>query len=141
MSMTQMAFLNRSEMPTNAKIQEHLQGLGYDFEFVNKEALMGGMPGGREFRMNGKRTMVQVFTNTTEEFLDEFDEIEFRPEGKDTAISFIWGADFVAGTCVLLLSLALIDLCDALSYYLDDQMEYTREMHLDDLPVLLKEIR
>jgi hypothetical protein len=81
MSMTQMAFLNRSEMPTNAEIQKHLQGLGYDFEFLDKEALMGGMPGGREFRMKGKKTLVEVYTRTTEEFFNEFDEIEFRPEG------------------------------------------------------------
>ena len=34
MSMTQIAFLKKAELPTNKQIQESIQNLGYDFKIL-----------------------------------------------------------------------------------------------------------
>ncbi len=59
---------------------------------------------------------------------------------QDTAISFVWGADFAAGACIGLISIALIDLSNAFVYYMDDHFKYTREMLLADTPQFLAEL-
>ena len=56
------------------------------------------------------------------------------------AISFVWGADFAAGACIGLISIALIDSGQALIYYLDDEMKYSREMLIADTPQFLNEL-
>lgn len=57
---------------------------------------------------------------------------------EDIVISFVWGADFTAGVSIALISVALIDACDALIYYLDDEMKYSKEMLLEDIPQFLQ---
>ena len=59
---------------------------------------------------------------------------------QDTVVSFIWGADFAAGASIGLISVALIDKCNALIYYLDDEMAYSKEMLLADTPEFIKEL-
>ena len=59
---------------------------------------------------------------------------------QDTAILFVWGADFAAGACIGLISLALMDQSNALIYYMDDQLKYSREMLLADTPLFLAEL-
>ena len=56
-------------------------------------------------------------------------------------IIFNWGADYSAGAIIGLISLALIEFCNSKVYYLDDEMEYTKQMLLDDTPQFLNEIQ
>ena len=55
-------------------------------------------------------------------------------------ISFIWGADFAAVASIGLISVALIDKSNALIYYLNDEIVYSREMLLNDTPEFLKKL-
>ena len=88
----------------------------------------------------------QTYFETFVDFADntivanEADWLKSDITNQDTAISFVWGADFAAGACIGLISLALTDLSKALIYYIDDQMKYTREMLLADTPQFLAEL-
>ena len=141
MSMTQIAFLRKADLPTNGQIQDTIQKLGYDFKILSgldKQIDEDGL----ECSINGYQTYfetyVDIATNTIDD--NEADWITDITE-QDTAISFVWGADFAAGACIGLISLALIDHSDALIYYMDDQMKYSRKMLVADTPQFLVELQ
>ncbi|MBD1428956.1 hypothetical protein [Sphingobacterium litopenaei] len=141
MSMTQIAFIRKADLPTNGQIQETIQKLGYDFKILSgldKQIDEDGL----ECNINGHQTYfetyVDIATNTIED--NEADYITDITD-QDTAISFVWGADFAAGACIGLISLALIDHSNALIYYMDDQMKYSREMLVADTPQFLEELQ
>ena len=139
--MTQIAFLRKADLPTNGQIQDTIQKLGYDFKILSgldKQIDEDGL----ECSINGYQTYfetyVDIATNTIDD--NEADWITDITE-QDTAISFVWGADFAAGACIGLISLALIDHSDALIYYMDDQMKYSRKMLVADTPQFLVELQ
>lgn len=141
MSMTQIAFLRKLELPTKGQIQEQIQKLGYDFQiFDDLERKLGD--DGIECSINGHRTYFETYLSEANDLISELEAKWIEPDLKnqDTAISFVWGADFSAGACIGLISVALIDLSDALVYYVDDQMKYTREMLIEDTPQFLEEL-
>ena len=43
MSMTQVAFLKKADLPTKKEIQDHIQGLGYDFFILNESENLFGI--------------------------------------------------------------------------------------------------
>jgi hypothetical protein len=138
MSMTQMAFLRKADIPTNEQIQHTIQKLGYDFKILSeleKQIDQDGL----ECIINGHQTYFETHVDIADNAItdNEADWIKSDITNQDIAISFIWGADFAAGACIGLISLALTDLSNALIYYMDDQMKYTREMLLADTPQFL----
>lgn len=141
MSMTQIAFLRKVDLPTNRQIQEQIQKLGYDFQiFDDLERKLGDE--GIECSINGYQTYFETYLNETNDLISELETEWIKPDltNQDTAISFVWGADFSAGACIGLISIALTDLSNALVYYMDDQMKYTREMLIADTPQFLAEL-
>jgi hypothetical protein len=139
MSMTQIAFLRNADMPTNRQIQEAIQKLGYDFKILNdleKQIDQDGL----ECSINGHQTYFECYVDLAKHVIDEADWIKPDLTNQDIAISFVWGADFAAGACIGLISIALIDLSNTLVYYMDDQMKYTREMLVVDIPQFLNEL-
>lgn len=138
MSMTQMAFLRKAEIPTNRQLQETIQNMGYDFkilENLDKEINQDGL----NCSINGHQTYFETYLAN----VDEIDESWIQKDltNEDSTISFIWGSDFAAGLCIGLISIALIDQSKALIYYMDDQMKYTREMLIEDASQFLKELK
>lgn len=141
MSMTQIAFLRKADLPTNGQIQDTIQKLGYDFKILSgldKQIDEDGL----ECIINGHQTYFETYVDIATNIIDD-NEADWITDitDQDTAISFVWGADFAAGTCIGLISLALIDHSDALIYYMDDQMKYSREMLVADTPQFLKELQ
>ncbi len=141
MSMSQVAFLREQEIPTNMQIENHIQQLGYDFKILN------GIEGiidqdGFECSINGRETYFETDVAKAMSVISENDAEWIKPgiTDQDCAISFMWGSDFAAGACIGLISVALIDLSNALIYYLDDEMKYSREMLLADTPEFLAEL-
>lgn len=139
--MTQIAFIRKADLPTNKQIQEVIQKLGYDFEILDdleKHIDENGL----ECSINGHKTYFETYLDATENVIAETDAEWIKPDltNQDTAISFVWGADFSAGACIGLISIALIDLSNALVYYMDDQLKYTREMLMADTPQFLAEL-
>jgi len=141
MSMTQIAFLKKTDIPTNRQIEEIIQQLGYDFKILN-EPERKIEQGGLDCSINGYKTYFETYIDTANSviFENEADWIIKDITNEDTAISFIWGADYTAGACISLISVALIDLNNALVYYLDDQMKYSREMLMEEMPQFLAEL-
>lgn len=140
--MTQIAFLKAEHLPTNKQIQDTLQALGHDFQMltpleqqINDEGL--------ECSINGHQTYFETYVSDAGKTLSEHDADWIRPDITDQnlAISFVWGADFAAGACIGLISIALIDKSNALIYYMDDQMKYSREMLAADTPLFLEDLR
>lgn len=141
MSMTQVAFLRKAEIPTNEQIQDTIQKLGYDFKILSgleKQIEQDGL----ECSIKGHHTYFETYVDFANNSIvdNEADWVKSDLTNQDTAISFVWGADFAAGACIGLISIALIDLSNALIYYMDDQMKYTREMLLADTPQFLAEL-
>ncbi|PAM95737.1 hypothetical protein B4N84_06475 [Flavobacterium sp. IR1] len=141
MSMTQIAFIRKADLPTNRQIQEVIQKLGYDFKIFDD--LEGHISeDGLECSINGRQTYFETYIDEANNTISETEAewIESDLTNQDTAISFVWGADFSAGACIGLISIALIDLSNALVYYMDDQIKYSREMLIEDTPQFLAEL-
>lgn len=139
MSMTQVAILRKSEIPDNDKIEKDIQRLGYNFEIINKEEdILSG--NGLECKINGHKTYFETYVENPTQIANEIDFIKSDLSNEDVGITFVWGADFAAGACIGLISIALIDNCNAKIYYLDDEMKYTREMLINDMPQFLIEL-
>ena len=141
MSMTQIAFLSKADLPTNGQIQETIRKLGYDFKISGgheKQIDQDGL----DCSINGHQSYFETYVDTADNVIADNEADWVKPDmtDQDTAISFVWGADFAAGACIGLISLALTDLSNALVYYMDDQMKYTREMLLADTPQFLEEL-
>jgi hypothetical protein len=139
MSMTQIAFLKKADIPTNEQVQQSIQQLGYDF------LILGDLKNhidqnGLNCQINGQKTYFEVYFDSATEITKEAGWIRTDLTDQDTAVSFVWGADFAAGACIGLISIALIDQCNALVYYIDDQLRYTREMLVVDTPQFLSEL-
>lgn len=138
MSMTQIAFLKKVDIPTNRQLQDIIQQLGYDFKVLSgleKQIDQDGI----ECSINGHQSYFETYVDLADKVMadHEADWIKQDITNQDTAISFIWGADFAAGACIGLISIALIDNSNALIYYMDDQIKYSREMLLADTPQFL----
>jgi hypothetical protein len=141
MSMTQIAFLRKADIPTNRQIQDTIQKLGYDFKILSElEKRIDN--NGLECSINGHQTYFETYVDIASDALAENEAgwIKSDLSNQDTAISFVWGADFAAGACIGLISVGLIDHCKALVYYMDDQMKYTKEALLADTPQFLNEL-
>jgi hypothetical protein len=141
MSMIQIAFLRGADVPTNGQIQDAIQKLGYDFKILSsleKQIDQDGL----DCSINGHNTYFETYVAIAENAIIDNEASWIQPDitDQDIAISFTWGADFAAGACIGLISIALIDLSNALVYYIDDQMKYTREMLVEDTPQFLAKL-
>jgi len=139
MSMTLVAFLKKADTPKKSEIEKNIRELGYEFEILDDFENLYEIDG-IECVINGQKTFFEVYFNNPTEITNDFDFVKKDLTDQDTAISFIWGADFAAGASIGLISIALIDKCNALIYYLDDEIVYSREMLIDDSSEFLKEL-
>lgn len=141
MSMTQMVFLREANIPTNRKIEESIQRLGYDFNMLSDLEKQIGQEG-LECSINGHKTYFETYVDVVNNAITENEADWIKPDltNQDIAISFVWGADLAAGGCIELISIALTDLTNALVYYMDTRTKYTREMLLSDASLLLDEL-
>jgi hypothetical protein len=139
MSMTQVAFLRKAEIPSKTEIEESINELGYEFKILDDFDNLYDQKG-LCCTINGHETFFEIYFDKSDKMSNDNDWIKSELTDQDTAISFIWGADFAAGVCIGLISIALIDRSQALIYYLDDEMKYSREMLIDDTPLFLNEL-
>jgi len=91
-------------------------------------------------QINGQDAYFEVYIESAADAINEAGWILTDLTDQDTAVSFVWGADFAGGACIGLVSIALIDYCNAIVYYMDDQMRYTREMLIADTVQFLSEL-
>ncbi|XZC80823.1 hypothetical protein ACSIGC_06860 [Tenacibaculum sp. ZS6-P6] len=137
--MTQAAFLKKADLPNKIEIEKTIRELGYEFEILDDFENFYGIDG-LECKINGQKTFFEIYFEEPNEITTDFDFIKRDLTEQDTVVSFIWGADFAAGASIGLISVALIEKCNALIYYLDDEIAYSKEMLLADTPDFIKEL-
>lgn len=137
--MTQTAFLKKADLPNKVEIEKNICKLGYDFEIIDDFENFYGIDG-LECKINGQKTFFEIYFEKPSEVADNFEFIKKDLTDQDTAISFIWGADLAAGISIGLISIVLIEKCNALIYYLNDEMAYSKEMLLTDTSEFIKEL-
>lgn len=139
MSMTQVALLQRAEIPSKEKIQAHLNTLGYPFQFTDfVEPILESKQ--LDCNIIGHATSFELYYEDSASVINEWTWLNNYNPKQDTVMFFVWGADFAAAACIGLICIALIDLSDANIYYLDDELTYTREMLVKDTPHYLYEL-
>ncbi len=141
MSMTQVAILKKSDLPVLSKLDSNIQKMGYDFNIIADNKNVFFDEAGLTCTINGHETYFEIYMEDPSAIIHEFAFIQSDLSDEDIAISFVWGADFGAGASIGLISIALIDNCNALIYCLDDEMKYTRAMLLEDMPSFLNELK
>jgi len=139
MSMTQIAFVNKTAIPELEKVERDIQRLGYNFEIKNKEDGLISR-NGLECLINGHNTHFETYIEQPSEITNKLDFINSDITNEDVAIIFVREADFAAGACAGLISIALIDNCDAKIHYLEDEMKYTREMLISNTSRFVNEL-
>ena len=139
MSMTHVAFLRKADIPRKTEIERIIKGLGYDFKILEDSEIITELDG-LSCSINGHETFFETSFDQPTEITNGFDWIKPDLTIHDIAISFIWGADFAAGVCIGLISIALIDQGQALVYHLDDEMKSSREMLVADTSQFLSEL-
>ena len=137
MSMTMIAFYPKAKSPTKVELESEIGKLNYGFKFLEDFESINEFGG--TCQLNGKETFFETYVESKEEILNEYDFLNKDIEEFDSGISFIWGADFIAGACIGIISTALMDLCDAKIVYVDDETWYTRQMLLDEIPIFIEE--
>ena len=137
MSMTMIAFYSEAKAPTKAELESEIAKLNYDFKFLEEFEGIDGFAGSCE--LNGIKTFFETNVESIDEILNAYNFSKKDLSGYDTGISFIWGADFMAGACIGIISSALIELCGAKVVYADDETWYTRQMLLDETPIFIEE--
>ena len=108
MSMTIIAFYSKAKTPSKNELESEIKKLNHDFKFLEEFELLNQFGG--TCQLNGKETYVESHVESKEQILKGFDFLNKDIEEFDSGISFIWGADFIAGACIGIISIALIDL-------------------------------
>jgi hypothetical protein len=139
MSMTQVAFFEKAKIPTKENIESTIKEFQPEFEIIEEFEQLLDL-NGLECKIKGQKTFFEMYTTDPNEILEHEPWIKPDIKNENISISFVWGADFAAGACIGLISLALIELSDAQIYYLDDKMKYSKEMLLDDMELFIEEL-
>ena len=90
MSMTQVAFLRKDEIPTNKQIQDSIQKLGYDFKILDdlKKSIDQD---GLECAINGHKTYFEIYLDNANEIVNEEKWIKPDLTDQDTGNLFRLG--------------------------------------------------
>ena len=139
MSLTQVALLKKAELPTKTQIEKCINELGYKFEIHDNLEVLKDIDS-LECTINGHKTFFEIFYSQPDELIKDHGFIKKDLDDQDFVLWFVWGANYAAGASIGLISVALIELCNALVYYLDDEMPYSKEMLIADTPQFLEEL-
>jgi hypothetical protein len=139
MSMTTVAFLRKADIPTKSKLEDIICKLGYNFKIFND---LENLYEQDAFTciLDGNEICFEIYFEEPTEVTNNCDWIKPDLTNQDMVISFISRGDYAVGACINIILVALIDNSNALIYYLDDQMKYSREMLMDEIPQFLKEL-
>lgn len=135
MSMTMIAFINKAKIPSKLELETQIRILGYNFKFNENFNLFDEFGGDCE--LNGQKTFLEVYFIKKEE-VDDISSLNEDLDNYDSAFSFIWGADSIAGACISIISVALMDLCHSKVLVEDFEVWYDREKLLAEIPMFLE---
>ena len=137
MSMTMMAFVDQAKMPTKLELEHHIKLLGFAFEFNENFNLFTEFEGNCE--LDGHKTYFEVHFISKESIIDTPLFLDKDLQSYDYAFSFNWGADPIAGACISIISVALMDLCNSKVVFEDFKIWYDRQELLEEIPMFIEE--
>lgn len=137
MSMTMIAFYSKEKKLTKLELESRIVSLGYDFKFLEEFDNLESIDGACE--LNGIKTFFETDSQEKKEILNDYPFLDKNLSELDSGISFVWGADFMAGACIDIISLALMEHYDAKIVYVDDEIWYTNEMLVSEIQDFIQE--
>ncbi len=144
MSMIQTVFFKKTELPTKEQLEKTIQTLGselgFNFKFLEDFKNFDDLKG-MSCEINGVETGFEIYFDTAEDLSESFPELKDIINNFDYGVSFAWGADYAAGACIAVLSIALIDICNSVVFFEDSQMLYSKEILMEEIPVYLKKLK
>jgi len=139
MSMTQLALVKRADLPSKNDLEKAIGQLEHQIEILDDFEKLDNIDG-ISCKFQNSETFFELYFNNKKEILSDYTQLDEHFADYDYAVSFVWGADFAAGASIGIMCIALIDLCKAKVFYMDDDMHYTREMLLNDTPLFIQEL-
>lgn len=134
--MTMTAFIDKAKIPTKLELEAQIKTLGYNFKFDEDFHLFSEFGGNCE--LDKKKTFFEVYFIKKEEAISDMPFLNQNLDKYDSAFSFIWGSDAIAGACISIISIALMDLCDSKVVFEDFEVWYDREKLLNEIPMFLE---
>lgn len=135
MSMTMTAFIDKAKIPTKLELETQIKTLGYNFKFNENFNFFNEFGGDCE--LDEQKTFFEVYFIKKNEVLNDMPSLDKDLDNYDSAFSFIWGADSIAGACISIISVALMDLCNSKVVFEDFEVWYDREKLLEEIPMFL----
>lgn len=135
MAMTMTAFIDKAKTPTKSELETHIKTLGYNLKFDEDFNLFHEFGGDCE--LDNKKTFFEVYFLKKEEAINDMPFLNQNLDNYDSAFSFIWGADAIAGGCISIISVALMDLADSKVVFEDFEVWYERQQLLEEIPMFL----
>ncbi|MCL6592052.1 MAG: hypothetical protein K6U80_19150 [Firmicutes bacterium] len=126
MSLTQHAFLKRNEVPSRNEWQENIVKLGFNMS-LDPELKPFEDSGFIPCKFNSLDSGFEINYEEINNVIENYPHLKNKVENKDYCITFNWGGDLSECACVLIASLAIKEMCDAIIYYPDDDMLLTKE--------------
>ena len=72
--MTQVAFVRKADIPSKKEIEEHIQGLRYDFKFLEEFDII--WTGGFSCLINGQETFFETYSDKPTEIIGDHEWIK-----------------------------------------------------------------
>ena len=134
MSMTLINFVQKDKLPTKLELENKIIELGYDFKFLTDFKKLDSLNqiDSIDCELNGNKTFLEIYLNPIKEIISDFPNLENQLSDKDFGISFTFGSDELVSACINIISIGLIDLCQSIVLYADDEIIYSREMLIQD---------
>jgi len=124
MSLELHVFIRAGEMPARDSWQAKIRELGFPVE-LDPEMKVGSDEGFSPCTVKGQASGFEISFESSKELLDDYPNIRTSVRDRDACITFRWGGDMLECACVMAATAALAGLCDAVSYYPDDDILYS----------------
>ncbi len=111
------------EFPTRAAWQSAIDKLGFPFQLdpdLDLEKDSGFSPS----LLRGKDSGFEICFEEAAELLQTYPNIKGKIEGREKVISFRWGGDLNECACVMAAAAGLVECCQALVYFPQDDCWY-----------------
>jgi hypothetical protein len=121
MSLEMHVFLNKGKIPDRSSWQATVGSLGLPFELdpaLDPIHDSGFSPS----KIKGLNSGFEIYSEPAQGLLETQSELAGNVGDRDWCISFRWGGDMNECACVLAATAALVQLCDAVAYYPDDNL-------------------
>jgi len=134
MSMTLINFVQKDKLPTKIELENKIKELGYNFKFLTDFEKLDNLNqiDSIDCELDGNKTFLEIYLNPIEEIISDFPDLQNQLSNKDFGISFTFGSDELVSACINVISIGLIDLCQSIVLYADDEIIYSREMLIQD---------